>query len=88
MNFGDFVARVAERADTTQKGARAVVEATFEEIRKAAMEEGETVSIPGVGTFRAVERAARTARNPRTGEPVQVPARKALVFKASSKLRK
>jgi len=52
---------------------------------KAAVEEGEKVMIRDFGTFSMKDRAARTARNPKTGEAVQVPAKTVLVFKASKK---
>ncbi|MFG6375034.1 MAG: HU family DNA-binding protein [Desulfovibrio sp.] len=50
---------------------------------KAALEQGETISFMGFGTFKIVDRAERKARNSRTGEEVTVPAKKTLVFKPS-----
>lgn len=50
---------------------------------KAAVAEGDSVSLVGFGTFTCKDRAARTARNPQTGEAINIPAKKTPVFKAS-----
>jgi len=47
---------------------------------------GETVQLRGFGTFKRVERAAKQGRNPRTGDPISIPARSTLTFKASKAL--
>lgn len=53
-----------------------------------ALKAGHTVALPGIGVLRVQDRPARTARNPRTGEPVPVPARKVVRFNASGVLAK
>ena len=64
---------------------KVVVERTMDvfmsEIKKAVAN-GETVQLVGFGTFKPADRAAKEARNPQTGEIVQIPAKKAVVFKA------
>ena len=55
----------------------------FEKVITSALAEGKKVAIPGLGTFVVAERAARTARNPQTGEVLEVAAYKAPKFKAS-----
>ena len=53
----------------------------------AAAKNGDKVAWPGFGSFAGIQKAATTARNPRTGDTVKVPARKALKFTASSTIR-
>ena len=60
----------------------AIVKKIFEEI-KEQIKAGNSVNIPDFGSFQAINKAARVARNPRTGEAVQVPAKKAAKFKIS-----
>lgn len=50
------------------------------------LKEGESINLPGIGTFKVVERAARTGRNPRTGEQISIPARRQVKFTASKSL--
>jgi nucleoid DNA-binding protein len=54
---------------------------------KEALRDGRHIEIRGFGTFKVKQRKARTARNPRTGDPVQLPPRKVAVFKVSKELR-
>ena len=83
MNKQELVEKIMSKtkAQMTHKDAERVVDGVFEEI-KNAVAKGETVSIIGFGTFSAKDRAARTARNPKTGETLQVAAKKAPSFKA------
>jgi nucleoid DNA-binding protein len=67
--------------------AEKVVEAVFDGIA-GALAQGNDVKITGFGTFKVKTRAAREGRNPRTGEPAPIPARKAIVFSAGDKLKK
>ena len=50
------------------------------------LKEGESINLPGIGTFKVVERAARTGRNPRTGEQISIPARRQVKFAVSKSL--
>jgi len=72
------ISDIARKAGIDAKGVREVVAAI-----KEIVQEGDRVQIQGFGTFRMKTRAARTARNPNTGETVQVPEKKVLTFKPS-----
>ena len=50
------------------------------------LKQGDSIQLPGIGTFKAVERAARRGRNPRTGEQISIPARKQVKFAVSKSL--
>lgn len=81
-----FIDAIHEKIGGTKKTAEELVDAIFDTIT-GALKEGKEVSITGFGTFSAKERKARQARNPRTGESVFVPARKAPKFKAAKGLK-
>lgn len=84
MTKADLVEQVHEAIGpgVTKKDCAAVVDAFLNAI-KQAIAEGEHIEIRGFGTFKVRERRTRMARNPRTGEPVRVPARAVPVFKPS-----
>jgi len=86
MNKTELVKVVADKANLTQAVAGEAVNAVLEGI-VAALENGEEVALLGFGSFKVSDRAARTARNPQTGEVIEVPASKALTFKASKALK-
>lgn len=86
MNKRDLIRKTAEETGLSQKDCEAVINALFDTIRKT-VESGEKVQIIGFGTFELRARAARTARNPRTGEAVEVPARRVPVFKPGAELK-
>ncbi|SIT11389.1 HU family DNA-binding protein [Alicyclobacillus vulcanalis] len=86
MNKRDLIRKTAEGTGLSQKDCEAVINALFDTIRKT-VESGEKVQIIGFGTFELRERAARTARNPRTGEAVEVPARRVPAFKPGAELK-
>ena len=77
--------QLAERAEITMVAARDEVKWFFDSI-SSALKAGDEVRINGFGAFKTAQRAARTGRNPRTGETVQVPARRVVRFTASSTL--
>ncbi|HXA28273.1 MAG TPA: HU family DNA-binding protein [Candidatus Angelobacter sp.] len=77
--------QLAERAEITMSAARDEVKWFFETI-SGALTGGDEVRIHGFGTFKTAQRAARTGRNPRTGESVQVPARRVVRFSPSTTL--
>ena len=81
MNKSELIAKAAEKAGTTRKDAEAVVNATLESIIEA-VKEGDYVQLIGFGTFERRARKAKMARNPRTGEEIEVPASNAPAFKA------
>lgn len=89
MTKADLVEQVTEAIGPgiTKKDCALVVDGFLNAV-KAALAGGEHIEIRGFGTFKVRHRKARTARNPRTGEPVEVPARKVPVFKPSKQFRK
>ncbi len=88
MTKADLVERAAEALGprVTKKDCGLVVDAFLDAV-KDALERGEGIEIRGFGTFKVRRRERRIARNPKTGEPVEVPARAAPVFQPSSLLR-
>ena len=81
MTKQDLVAKVAEKAGLSKKIAEGAISA-FTDVVKEAVAGGENVQMIGFGTFTVRERAAREARNPRTGDKIKIAAAKAPVFKA------
>lgn len=75
MNRLELVDRVAARNSASKAEVGRIVVTALEEII-AAVRAGETVTLIGFGTFKAVECAARTGRNPATGKPIHIPAMK------------
>ncbi len=86
MNKSDLVNAVHEKLGGTKVQAEEVVETIISEI-VGYLKKGQEVSIAGLGIFATKTRAARTARNPRTGEAVNVPAMKVPKFRASKALK-
>ena len=86
MNRNDLVDAVAERTGLAKSDAARAVEALLGAVTDA-LRKGETVTLSGFGSFVAKTRAARTGRNPRTGESIAIPASKAPTFKAGKGLK-
>jgi len=86
MNKADLINHVAASADLSKSAAGDAVEAVLSGI-SGALKNGDSVSLVGFGTFSVAERAARTARNPRTGEEIKVGPSKAPKFKAGKALK-
>ena len=86
MNKTDLVSSVAEQAEITKKDAEKVVGAVLDSIRDA-LAAGDKVQLVGFGTFEVRERAARTGRNPKTGEEIKIDATKVPAFKAGKALK-
>ncbi|MCI6860613.1 MAG: HU family DNA-binding protein [Prevotella sp.] len=85
MNKTELVKKIAEKAEISQAQAKSVLEATLESV-KEALQGGDSVQLIGFGTFSVSERAARTGKNPRTGEQIQIAAKKIAKFKAGAGL--
>ncbi len=85
MNKTELVKKIAEKAEISQAQAKSVLEATLESV-KEALQGGDSVQLIGFGTFSVSERAARTGKNPRTGEKIQIAAKKIAKFKAGTGL--
>ena len=86
MNKTELIAAVAEKTGLTKKDAERVVNATVDTIT-AEMKKGERVALSGFGIFEVKTREARTGRNPRTKETIQIPATRLPAFKASKALK-
>jgi len=86
MNKSDLVDAVAADAGLTKADATKAVDALFDNISNA-LKKGDEVRLVGFGTFSVSERAARTGKNPRTGEPIQIAASKQPKFKAGKALK-
>ncbi len=86
MNKGELVDMVAEEVGCTKRDAKIVVECVFGCITDT-LTKGEAVRLVGFGTFGIRARACRTARNPRTGESISVPAMNVPFFKAGKELK-
>lgn len=87
MNRKELAKEMSRRHSMTTEEAKRILE-LVQTITEEAMERGEEVRLSGFGIFRITDRAARTAYNPNNREPVQVPRRKGIVFKPSSRLAK
>ena len=86
MTKAELVEFIAEKADLTKADAGRALDAMMEGVTKGLKDAGK-VTLVGFGTFTAKARAAKTGRNPQTGEPVQIPARTVPGFKAVNKLK-
>lgn len=86
MSKQQLVDMIAEKAGLTKADAARALEATTSSITDA-LRKGEKVALVGFGTFATSKRAARTGRNPKTGETVNIAARTTVSFKAGSKLK-
>lgn len=86
MNKAELIAAVAEKAGITKKDADRIVAATFETIAQS-MAQGEKVQVSGFGIFDVKKREARTGRNPRTKETIEIPASTLPTFKPSKTLK-
>lgn len=86
MTKAELIVNVAEKAGLDRRKAEKAVNA-FVDTVKQALVEGDKVQIIGFGTFENRERSARTGRNPRTGEKIEIPASKLPSFKAGKALK-
>ena len=86
MNKNDLVQAVADEANLSKADAARAVDAVLSSVGKA-LKQGDAVTLVGFGTFQVKERAARTGRNPRTGEEIVIAASKNPVFKAGKALK-
>jgi len=86
MTKAELVAKIAVEAGVKKSEAEKCVSA-FVKALSEALEKGERVALPGLGVFNVRERKERKGRNPRTGEPMVIPARKVVVFTASKALK-
>lgn len=87
MTKAELIEKIAAKAKITKRAANIALD-TFVASVTGALKKGDRVALVGFGTFSVAKRKARTARNPRTGETINVPARKAPKFKAGRELKK
>jgi nucleoid DNA-binding protein len=85
MNKGDLVNVVAKSTCTKAEAAK-VVDAVLGAIKKS-LKKGESVTLVGFGTFKIAKRSARSGRNPQTGKPIKIAAKKVPKFTAGKALK-
>lgn len=86
MNKSELIDAVAAAADISKAAAGRALDAMVDSVTDA-LKEGDQVVLVGFGTFSVKERAARTGRNPQTGEPIEIAAAKVPSFKAGKALK-
>lgn len=86
MNKSELIDAVADAADLSKRDAGQAVDAVFSTIADA-LQAGDAVTLIGFGAFTVRERAARSGRNPKTGEVIDIPASKMPAFKPGKALK-
>lgn len=86
MNKTELIDAVAEAADLTKAESSSAVDAVIASVTKA-LKGGDAVTLVGFGTFQVRDRAARTGRNPKTGDTIKIAASKNPSFKAGKALK-
>ena len=86
MNKSELIDAIAEKGGVSKSDAGKALDATIASITEA-LKKGDTVTLVGFGTFSVKERAARTGRNPQTGNPISIAAAKIPGFKAGKALK-
>ncbi len=86
MTKADLVEIVFEKVGLSKKEAQDIIEIIFDTIKQSFVE-GESVKVPGFGTFNVRQKAARRGRNPQTGEELTIAPRRVLTFKASNQFK-
>lgn len=86
MTKADLVESVAREAEMTKKDAEQLVEIIFDSIVDS-LNKGEKIELRGFGSFRVRERNARKGRNPKTGDSVNIPAKRVAYFKPGKDLK-
>ncbi|RGZ00121.1 HU family DNA-binding protein [Clostridium sp. AM58-1XD] len=86
MNKTELIAAVAEKAELSKKDAEKAVKA-FTDVVAEELVKGEKIQLVGFGTFEVTAREEREGRNPKTGEPMKIPASKTPKFKVGKALK-
>jgi len=86
MTKADLVEEVSKVTELTRKDSEVIVDTLFESVIKA-LKTGDKLEVRGFGSFRVRQRNARVGRNPKTGEKVEVPAKRVPYFKPSKELK-
>ena len=85
MNKAELIAHLADDAGITKTQANATLDSFIDAVTKT-LKKGDKVTLVGFGTFSVSKRAARTGRNPQTGETIKIKAKKVAKFKAGKEL--
>ena len=86
MNKGELVDAVAKDAGISKAEAQAAVDSVVENVT-GALKKGDKVTLVGFGTFSTSHRSAREGRNPQTGKPIKIPAKKVAKFSPGKALK-
>jgi DNA-binding protein HU-beta len=86
MNKGEFVEALADRLETSRAQAERALTGVLEIVSEQLVK-GEKVAFTGFGSFEVSERAARSGRNPQTGDPIKIPASRVPKFTAGATLK-
>src|SRR5580693_9014100 len=86
MTKADLVEEVSKVTELTRKDSEVIVDTLFESVIKA-LRTGDKLEVRGFGSFRVRQRNARVGRNPKTGDKVEVPAKRVPYFKPSKELK-
>ncbi|MEA3421363.1 MAG: HU family DNA-binding protein [Acidobacteriota bacterium] len=86
MTKTELIDKVGEKTDLTKKDASEAVNAVLETI-ETTLKSGDSIALPGFGTFSVKERSERKGRNPQTGEEITISAGKSAKFKAGKNLK-
>lgn len=86
MNKAELINRIQELTDGSKKDIEATL-AALTSVVTEALQNDDDVTLVGIGKFDSIEKAARTGRNPQTGEPVTIAARTSPRFKAAKQLK-
>jgi nucleoid DNA-binding protein len=81
VNKGELIANVAKEVNSSKQEVGKVLDSIIEEIGKS-LKDGKDVTLVGFGTWKKKSRAARTGRNPQTGETIEIPAKNTVTFTA------
>ncbi|OAV66082.1 DNA-binding protein [Bacteroidales bacterium Barb6] len=85
MNKTEFVNAISDKSGLSKADAKKAVDAFIETVTEELKQDGK-IALLGFGTFSVTEKAARQGVNPKTKEPISIPARKAVKFKVGSEL--
>ncbi len=87
MNKQELIDSISKESKLSKASSKKALEGLTKSVKKS-LKKGEKVTLVGYGTFSVVKRAARMGKNPRTGQSIKIPAKKAVKFKAGAELAK
>ena len=86
MTKQDLIAKIAKDTGSSKAGAAAALDSVIDGITRS-LKKGDSITFVGFGTFKTSQRKARTARNPQTGAPIKIKARRVVRFSAGKALK-